>query len=103
MRARISPLSAFLMAGILLVLASCTAHEQAVEACVSGAPAGFWLGLWHGAIAPFTFVISLFSDTITVFEVNNNGGWYLFGFLLGIGAFTSGGSAGGRAVRRRRE
>ncbi len=50
----------------------------------AGRVAGFWLGLWHGSIAPVTFVISLFSTNVHVFEVHNNGKWYLFGFLLGV-------------------
>jgi len=54
-------------------------------------PAGFWTGLWHGIIAPFVFIIGLFTDKVRVYEVNNNGRWYDFGFLLGIGGF--GGSA----------
>jgi hypothetical protein len=49
-----------------------------------GRVAGFWLGLWHGSIAPVTFIISLFSDRVHVFEVHNNGKWYLLGFLLGV-------------------
>ncbi|MFH1143174.1 MAG: hypothetical protein V1774_01355 [Candidatus Eisenbacteria bacterium] len=46
-------------------------------------PAGFWAGLWHGAISLVTFVISLFSDTIHMYEMNNAGEWYDGGFLLG--------------------
>jgi hypothetical protein len=57
-----------------------------------GRVAGFWLGLWHGSIAPATFVISLFSDKVHVYEVHNNGKWYLFGFLLGITSIWGGGS-----------
>lgn len=102
MRSFISSLPTLLALSLLFLLGGCTAREYVVETCVSGEPVGFLHGLWHGAIAPFTFVISLFYDGITVFDLNNNGGWYLFGFLLGIGAFTSGGSAGGRAMRRRR-
>lgn len=52
---------------------------------------GFWSGLWHGFIATFAFIGSLFSDDIAVYAVNNNGGWYDFGFMLGIGAFAGGG------------
>lgn len=69
-----------------------------VKECVTGEPAGFWLGLWHGIIAPFTFIISLFTDSVSVYAVNNTGGWYVFGFLLGVGAFSSG---AGRASKRR--
>lgn len=50
---------------------------------------GFWGGLWHGMIAPIAFIGHLFDDDIAVYALNNNGGWYLFGFLLGVGSFTS--------------
>lgn len=86
-----------------MLLASCTANVQVVDTCVSGEAAGFWEGLWHGIIAPVTFVISLFTDKLTVFEVHNNGGWYLFGFLLGVGAFTRGSQEGVRRSRRSRD
>lgn len=46
--------------------------------------AGFWAGLWHGLICIITFIISLFSDSVGIYEVNNTGGWYDFGFILGI-------------------
>jgi hypothetical protein len=65
-----------------------------------GEVAGFWQGLWQGIIAPFTFIISLFSDSVNVYEVHNNGGWYNFGFLLGASIIFGGG--GGGAARRRR-
>jgi len=56
-------------------------------------PANFWLGLWHGAIAGIAFIVSLFSDTVRVYEINNNGGWYDFGFLFGVIAIWGGSSA----------
>jgi hypothetical protein len=65
----------------------------------AGRVAGFWLGLWHGTIAPVTFIISLFSDKVHVYDVHNNGKWYLFGFLLGVTALRGG---GGRANSPRR-
>jgi hypothetical protein len=34
--------------------------------------------------AGFTFVISLFNDNVNVYEVNNNGNWYDFGFFFGV-------------------
>ena len=48
-----------------------------------GKVAGFLQGLWHGFIAPFTFLISLFADNVRMYEVHNSGNWYNFGFLLG--------------------
>ena len=54
-------------------------------------PAGFWAGVWHGSIMPIAFVISLFKPGVGIYETNNNGGWYNFGFVLG--ASSSAGSA----------
>jgi hypothetical protein len=50
-------------------------------------PAGFWGGLWHGIIAPITFIVSLLANAVSIYETNNNGRWYEFGFMLGIGAY----------------
>ena len=66
-----------------------------------GEVAGFWNGLWHGIIAPVTFIISLFSDNVNVYEVHNNGNWYNFGFMFGI-MVIFGGSGGGAGRKRRR-
>jgi hypothetical protein len=46
-------------------------------------PAGFSAGLWHGIITPITFIVSLFNPNVGIYETNNNGGWYDFGFVLG--------------------
>lgn len=94
-------------AGIVLaavVLAGCAAGvNPALDTPPIGQeqPAGFWLGLWHGFIAPVTFVISLFTNSVNVYEVHNNGNWYDFGFILGL-CCSLGGSAGGGARARRR-
>ena len=65
-----------------------------------GYVAGFGRGLWHGLIAPITFVISLFTDRVELYEVRNNGGWYNFGFLLGAGISLAGPSHAGTHRRR---
>ena len=46
--------------------------------------AGFWLGMWHGFIAPFMFFVSLFKDDVGIYEAHNNGKWYNFGYILGL-------------------
>ncbi|MHC4757445.1 MAG: hypothetical protein ACYTE8_02195 [Planctomycetota bacterium] len=56
-------------------------------------PAGFWSGVWHGLIAPIAFVISLFNPNVSIYETNNNGRWYEFGFLIGISGSLGGGGA----------
>lgn len=86
----------------MLALAACAAgpNLSVDEPSAGGDVAGFWLGLWHGIIVPVTWLISLFSDTVNIYEVHNNGGWYDTGFLIGAGVFLGGGGAG--AGRRRR-
>ena len=87
---------------VLVGLTSCAAgpNTQHAVANAGGHIAGFWLGLWHGIIAPITFLISLFDRHINVYEVHNNGNWYNFGFVLGAGILFGGGAAGGRRRRK---
>ena len=78
--------------GFLLVLAGCAAGPNTlINSGAADEIAGFWRGIWHGIIAPIAFIISLFSDKINIYEVHNNGGWYNFGFLLGLCVFCNGG------------
>jgi len=67
-----------------------------------GKVASFWHGLWHGFIALFTFIVSLFSDNVRMYEVHNSGNWYNFGFLLGVMIFFGGGGGGTHRCSRRR-
>ena len=87
---------------LLLSLTSCAPgpNVQQGVADSAGEIAGFWLGLWHGIIAPITFVISLFSDSVNVYDIHNNGNWYNFGFVLGAGVLLGGGGAGSRRRAR---
>lgn len=85
-----------LTALILAIIFTSCAEAQHVETCITGHTYGFWGGLWHGIIAPFTFVIGLFNHHVAVWAVNNNGNWYTFGFLLGIGSLGFGGSKASR-------
>lgn len=78
---------------VLVLLSSC-AHVTNIDNCIGYDTYGFWGGLWHGIITPFSFIGSLFSDDITIYAVDNNGGWYNFGFILGIGGLFG---VGGRA------
>ena len=71
---------AALLFALILLIVGCAAgpHSKYVDK-----PAGFWAGLWHGLICVITFVISLFSDNVKIYEVNNIGRWYDLGFILG--------------------
>ncbi len=84
-----------LIAGIILLFAGCaTRSVVSVEN-----PPGFFYGLLHGFIVLFSFIGSLFTD-YEVYALPNSGGWYDFGFLLGVSMFFGGGGAGSCKKRR---
>jgi gas vesicle protein len=86
-----------MLIGLLLISGCAPGNERFVEG-----PAGFWAGLWHGFIVLFTFIISLFSDSVQIYESSNTGGWYDLGFLLGACAFFSNGARQSRKARHRK-
>jgi hypothetical protein len=89
---------------MILMMLGCAAgpNELANTPTEDGKVAGFWHRLWHGFIALFTFIISLFTDSVRIYEVHNSGNWYNFGFLLGVMIFFGGGCGGARKGSRRR-
>ena len=74
---------------VLLLVASGCADQVTFEQAMNLEKVGFWYGLWHGIILPISWFISLFSDSATIYAIYNNGGWYNFGFILGVGALGS--------------
>ncbi len=92
-----------ILMSIMVLLSACAAgpNELRNTPDEDGEVAGFWKGIWHGLISPVTFIISLFSKSVYVYEVHNNGGWYTFGFLMGA-SITFGGSGGGAASRKKK-
>ncbi|HZU51531.1 MAG TPA: hypothetical protein VE968_06620 [Sphingomicrobium sp.] len=78
---------------------ACAATQQA-GAVVPKAP-GFFMGLWHGLIFPLAWIVSLFAPNIAIYAVPNNGGWYDFGYFLGIVVFGVGARHTRVVVRRR--
>ena len=87
-----------LVAAVLL-LGACAAGPNNVAHLNAPHIAGFWLGLWHGAISPIAFLVSLFNHGVNIYDVHNNGNWYNFGFMLGVSAVFSGGARSGAAAR----
>jgi hypothetical protein len=72
----------FLILGLIalaIALSGC-ADVSHVQECLPIAEHtyGFWAGTWHGIIT------GLIWDDIAIYAVNNNGGWYDFGFVGGF-------------------
>ena len=86
----------FIVILTVLFLAGCAAGTNPTVDVLDagGKSAGFWSGLWHGVISPITFIISLFSDNVNIYEVYNSGNWYDFGFMFGVCIIFGGGARG---------
>jgi hypothetical protein len=97
---RRAALAALIIVAVLTV-AGCAAGPNPIALTDQPDAAGFWLGLWQGLISPITFLISLFDNDVNIYEVNNNGNWYDFGFMLGVAMVFSGPAGSGHAARRR--
>jgi len=68
---------------LLLALGACATQPYAPT---PDAP-GFLSGLLHGFLSWFAMAAHVFSPEIRVYAYPNDGGWYDFGFLLGITAW----------------
>jgi len=97
-RTRIAPRLA-LAAPLLLALAACAKQTAQTVSTAPDAP-GFLYGLWHGFIFPVAWALSLFSERVAIYAVPNNGGWYDFGYFLGIVVFGVGARHSSRTVYR---
>jgi len=78
----------------LLLLSGCVPGDGVKNA---DNPAGFFSGVWHGWIAPFSLIYSLFNRNIGIYEIYNTGFWYDLGYYMAI---ISG--FGGLALSRKR-
>ncbi|MFW2371788.1 MAG: hypothetical protein ACN4GM_01605 [Gammaproteobacteria bacterium] len=82
-------LKLIILSPFLLLLTSCAAGDAQFT---PDSLAGFWYGLWHGVISFISMIIHIFNDHVMVYEINNTGGWYDFGFLIGVISIWGGGS-----------
>lgn len=84
----------FLAGAIIFLISSCATQSTEPVAHIPG----FLYGLLHGFILLFSFIGSLFTD-YEIYAFPNTGGWYDFGYLLGVMFFFGGGGAGSKRRR----
>lgn len=77
-----------LIIGLLSIMLTGCADTVTFTQAIQTEPVGFWFGAWHGMIFPFAWICSLISDA-SIYAIYNNGGWYDFGYFLGIGGFST--------------
>ncbi len=66
---------------VTLLLSSCTFAGNSAG-LTDGTP-GFFMGIWHGLLAPLSLIVRFFID-IQMYEMPNSGFGYDLGFLIGI-------------------
>lgn len=71
---------------VALMLTGC-ADSVTFKEAASIEPVGFWYGLFHGAIVIVSFFVSIFDDSVAIYAIYNNGGWYDFGYVTGVSCF----------------
>ena len=82
---------------IVLLLVFVNSCAPGSEASTEGNPGGFFMGIWHGWIAPVSLIIGFFNENIRIYETYNTGWWYDFGYYIAIiGGF------GGFSILRRK-
>ncbi len=83
----------------LIAVAGCILLAACAERPMGhGGDPAFIRGVIDGFLAPISFVLSLFSETIRMYAYPNIGRWYDAGFLLGISAWGGGGGVVTRYV-----
>lgn len=75
----------FLLLALTFFITGCAVPIEIYAADIE--PAHFGHGLLHGIILPFSFLVSLFNPDVAVYAAHNDGGWYDFGFVIGVTAF----------------
>lgn len=66
---------------LIITLSSCMPNPSQT---VGHSPSGFFKGVWHGWIAPISLIVGFFNDTTRVYDPNNTGWWYDFGFYMAV-------------------
>ena len=74
----------------LMLVAGCAAGDN--NEWTDADPAGFFAGLWHGALLIIALIVSFFTNDVTIYEISNTGTAYNIGFVLGILIVSGGGT-----------
>lgn len=75
---------ALIMSVVLISVGCAPGNERWDQELNPDDTAGFWAGIWHGLIIIITFIVSLFTREVGLYEVNNTGWPYNLGFLIGL-------------------
>ena len=75
---------------VFLILVGCIFIPHEVNAFAqlgeysAADPAGFFSGIWHGLLAPWSLAARWFISDVVMYAIPNTGWFYDLGFLLGV-------------------
>jgi len=84
-----------LLLATAIAVAGCFPHGASMP---TDSRAGFFMGIWHGWIAPVSLIVGVFDHDVRIYETHNTGWWYDLGFYIAIIA-----GFGGIAFSRKRK
>jgi hypothetical protein len=91
--------SSLLIIFVIIQISGCApGNERWDEVLNPDNAAGFWAGVWHGIIIIITFIISLFTHEVGLYEIHNTGWPYNLGFIIGLLISVGGGI---RVIRKK--
>jgi len=66
---------------LIISITSCFPNEVTAD---KADPSGFFMGIWHGWIAPISLILSFFNPSIRIYDAVNTGWAYDLGFYIAI-------------------
>lgn len=83
---RIKKFILLIIANITIILVSSVSAEAFVKNYQYSQynPAGFFSGIWHGLLSPYSLVARWFMDDVVMYAIPNTGWFYDASFLIGV-------------------
>ena len=69
---------------LLILLVLLTGCMAGISPQFDTQQAGFFYGIWHGWLAPLSLILKFFNPEHSIYEINNTGLGYEFGFYMAI-------------------
>jgi hypothetical protein len=80
----VRPINAIVLLALLSELTGCAHHYTPA---VVQDPYGFFSGIWHGLLFPFSLIGCMFIDSVFIIGQPNTGWPYYLGFVCGLCAY----------------
>jgi hypothetical protein len=70
-----------LVAAMAITVAGCFPRDASMP---TDSRAGFFMGIWHGWIAPISLIVGFFDHDVRIYQPHNTGWFYDLGFYIAV-------------------